>query len=167
MKKKDGRTRWTVDFRELNRVTEGDSFPSPSLESLLQEIPTDAQIFSTLDASQAYLSVPVHPDSRKFTAFVTPFGLFQFKKTPFGLLNAGAAFNKVAEAVRQQVDRPTYSVYVDDSLAATKTLDEHLELLRRILQAYQDHGLLLSPSKMNLLQTEVEFVGLRIDEKGV
>ena len=42
VKKKDGRTRWTVDFRELNRVTEGDSFPSPSLESLLQEVPTDA-----------------------------------------------------------------------------------------------------------------------------
>ena len=63
VKKKDGRTRWTVDFRELNKVTEGDSFPSPSLEGLLQEIPTDAKVFSTLDTSQAYLSVPVHPDS--------------------------------------------------------------------------------------------------------
>merc|ERR1711973_481748 len=150
VKKKDGRTRWTVDFRALNQVTEGDSFASPSLEGLLQEVPTDVRIFSTLDASQAYLSVPVHPDSRKFTAFITPWGLFQFKKTPFGLLNAGAAFNKVAEAVRQQVDRPTYNVYVDDSLAATKTVDEHLELLRRILQACRDHGLLLSPSKTTL-----------------
>merc|ERR1711973_683380 len=163
VKKKDGRTRWTVDFRALNQVTEGDSFPSPSLEGLLQEVPTDACIFSTLDASQAYLSVPVHPESRKFTAFITPYGLFQFKKKTFGLLNAGAAFNKVAEAVRQQVDRPLYSVYVDDSLAATKTVDEHLELLRRILQACKDHGLLLSPAKTALFQEEVEFVGLRIN----
>merc|ERR1711973_187282 len=167
VKKKDGRTRWTVDFRALNRVTEGDSFPSPSLEGLLKPLPTDACIFSTLDASQAYLSVPVHPDSRKFTAFVTPFGLYQFKKTPFGLLNAGAAFNKVAEAVREQVDSPTYSVYVDDSLAATKTVDEHLEFLRRILQACRDHGLLLSPSKTILFQEEVEFVGLRINREGI
>merc|ERR1711973_16067 len=167
VKKKEGRTRWTVDFRALNQVTEGDSFPSPSLEGLLQEVPTDAHIFSTLDASQAYLSVPVHPESRKFTAFITPYGLFQFKKTPFGLLNAGAALNKVAEAVRQQVDRPEYSVYVDDSLAATKTVDEHLELLRRILQACKDHGLLLSPSKTALFQEEVEFVGLRINREGV
>ena len=119
VKKKDVKTRWTVDYRELNKVTEGDSFPSSSLEGLLQNVPTDAKIFSTLDASQVYLSVPVYPDSRKFTAFVTPLGLFQFKKRLFGLLNAGAAFNKVAETVRQQVDRPAYSVYVDDSLATT------------------------------------------------
>ena len=93
VKKKDGRTRWCVDYRQVNARTVGDSFPSPTVEEILAEVRDGDRVFSTLDASQAYLSVPLDEESMEITAFVTPFGLFEFTRTSFGLLNAGVRYN--------------------------------------------------------------------------
>ena len=63
VKKKDGRTRWCVDYRQVNARTVGDSFPSPTVEEILAGVGDGSRIFSTLDASQAYLSVPLDEES--------------------------------------------------------------------------------------------------------
>merc|ERR1711973_897296 len=55
VKKKDGRTRWCVDYRQVNARTVGDSFPSPTVEEILAGVGDGSRIFSTLDASQALL----------------------------------------------------------------------------------------------------------------
>ena len=74
----------------------GNSFPSLTKEEILAGVRNGDWIFSTLDASQAYLSVPLDEESMEITAFVTPFGLFEFTCMSFGLLNAGASYNRVA-----------------------------------------------------------------------
>ena len=63
VKKKDGRTRWCVDYRQVNARTVGDSFPSPTVEEILAGVGDGNRVFSTLDASQAYLSVPLDEES--------------------------------------------------------------------------------------------------------
>ena len=73
--KKDGETRWAVDFRALNAVTIADSFPVPSMSEVLMDL-AGAEYFSSLDAAQAFHNIPVKKESQALTAFITAFGTF-------------------------------------------------------------------------------------------
>ena len=58
VKKKDDRRRWCINFRILNAQTVGDSYLVPTVEEIMKTLKDKDKDFSTLDASQAYLSVP-------------------------------------------------------------------------------------------------------------
>ena len=109
-------------------------------------------MFSTLDASQAYLSIPLAETLREYMAFLTPMGLFEFNRTAFGLLNAGARYNRVAHDAEVEAGDGCQN-YVDDTLGRSKDEEEHLDLLRRIFQSYRLHSLLIHPAKTRLYQS--------------
>jgi hypothetical protein len=69
--------RWCVDYRLLNKKTVKDAYPLSSIETNLHKL-QGAKIFSTLDSEGAYHSIEIHPESREYTAFTTPFGQYQF-----------------------------------------------------------------------------------------
>ncbi len=81
VKKKDGRTRFCVDYRNLNSVTMADAYPLTSIRSNL-EVLKGAKVFSVLDVASAYHHIEVDPDSRDFTAFASPFGSFRYRRMP-------------------------------------------------------------------------------------
>ncbi|GFO08793.1 polyprotein [Plakobranchus ocellatus] len=89
VKKKDGSMRLCIDFRKLNAVTVFDAENIPRQEDLFNQL-SHATIFSSCDLCKAYWQVPLHPDSRKYTAFQTPLGLMQWVRMPFGLVTAPA-----------------------------------------------------------------------------
>ena len=45
----------------------------------------DAKFFTTIDMVSGYHQIEVAPEDRRKTAFVSPFGLFQYCRLPFGL----------------------------------------------------------------------------------
>ena len=81
--KPNGKVRWCVDYRQLNKMTIADSYPLPNIQENLERL-SGGKIFSTLDASQAYHTIKVAEDSKKALAFITPFGLYTFNRMPFG-----------------------------------------------------------------------------------
>ena len=87
----------------------------------------------TLDMASGYWQIRVHPDSQEKTAFVTPQGLYEFQVMPFGLCNAPAVYQRLMQHVLQgfnpQEGPDFMSVYLDDVLIFSETLDEHLEHL--------------------------------------
>ena len=85
--KKDGSTRFCVDYRQLNSVTVKDAYPVPRIDDSLRLL-GNQQWFSTM--ASGYWQVAMSPDAKRKAAFVTHEGLYQFRVMPFGLCNAPA-----------------------------------------------------------------------------
>jgi len=166
VRKKDGSVRWCVDFRRLNSLTVPDATPVPSIESQLLTM-GGSKIFSTLDASQAYMALPIDPESRPLTAFCSKFGLFQFARMAFGLRNAGSKFNSMSLDMKEDVDEEGVSNYLDDWLGHSATFEEHMIILEKLFQVHRLYGILLNPSKTFLFQEEVTFLGFKVSQKGI
>ena len=91
VKKKDGTTRFCVDYRKLNDVTRKDVYPLPHIRGTLDAL-SGAKILTTLDLASGYWQVEVNDADREKTAFATRHGLFEFQVMPFGLCNAPGTF---------------------------------------------------------------------------
>ena len=147
--KKNGKTRWCVDYRRLNEITIKDSFPLPQIEDNLARL-AHSRIFSGIDGTGAYHVVTVREQDRPKTAFSTPWGLYQFKQMPFGLCNAPATYCRLVQKVLAGIPLSVAIPYLDDTCIHSKTLDEHLEGLRRVFEAHRRAGLTLQPEKCQL-----------------
>lgn len=91
VRKKNGKIRLCVDFRNLNKCSRKDNYPLPNIEHLLQKVP-GARVMSFLDGFSGYNQIVVHPEDQKKTTFTTPWGTFMYSKMSFGLMNVGATF---------------------------------------------------------------------------
>ncbi len=74
----------------------------------------------------------VNENLQDITAFVTPWGLYQFNVMPFGLINAPATFQRLMNYVLHDYLNDFIVVYLDDILVYSDTFEEHLAHLRKV-----------------------------------
>ena len=157
---------WRVcgDYRRLNAMTTDDQYPVRTLQDFTSEL-SGKSFFSKIDLMKGYHQIPVaDPDIRK-TAVITPFGLFIFPRTPFGLKNAGQDFQRLMDEILGDI--PRVFVYIDDILVASETQQQHLEDLENVFKTLSANGMVIQRTKCVLGKPSLEFLGYCVDEKGI
>ncbi len=154
--KKDGSWRPCGDFRRLNLVTEPDVYPLPNMLDFADRL-SGCTVFSKIDLRKGYWQVPVRPEDRPKTAVITPFGLFEFLRMPFGLRNAGSSFQRMMDRVFAGL--PFAYCYLDDLRIASPDFTSHQQHLRAVFERLRLFGLVIILEKCVFAVDSFQFLG--------
>ena len=155
--KSDGSVRVCVDFRRLNELTISDPYYMVTLEEILERV-GNSSVVSKLDLCKGFYQIEVEEASMEKTAFITPFGKFQFTRMPFGLKNAPAVFQRTMEVVLNQCYE--YSApYIDDIVVFSKRGAEHSQHLRKVFNELRKFGLTVKEAKCEFGKLRLEYLG--------
>jgi hypothetical protein len=135
--KPDGTWRPCGNYRRLNLATTPDTYPLPNIQDLSSRL-HGCSIFSKLDLRKGYYQIPVQEGDIHKTAVITPFGLWEFLRMPFGLRNAGQSFQSFMDEVLSGLDFAF--CYLDDILIGSSSTEEHMQHLHLVLQRLQEYG---------------------------
>lgn len=164
--KKDGGLRICTDFRWLNARTLKDAHPLPHQADCLAALGGNA-VFSTMDLTSGFYNVPMCEDHKKYTAFTTPVGLYEYNRMPQGLCNSPASFMRMMLSIFGSLNFTSLLCYLDDLLVFAPTEEEALNRLQVVFGKLRDNNLKLSPKKCHLLMRSVRFLGHVVDQSGV
>lgn len=170
--KSDRSVRLCLDARRINRVILPMRDSSPPLDELLSRF-GGKSFFTSLDFTSGYWQVPLHPNVRKYTAFVYNGRTYHFCVVPFGLNISNTAFGHALEAVLNIYlhgslnDANDLHVYVDDLLISSKSFPEHLQQLRHIFHKILLSGMTLKLPKCEFIRQNIKFLGHIISPKGI
>lgn len=129
VRKKDGSPRVCIDYRKINQKVIKDRYPLPLIEDQLDRL-QDAKYYSTIDLKNGFFHVMVEEESRKYTAFVTHNGQYQFLRVPFGHCNSPSVFQRFINVIyRDLTNDGTALTYLDDLIIPSKTEEEGVSKL--------------------------------------
>ena len=163
-KKDSGKFRLVGDYRNLNRQTIPDLYPTPSVQSLLHHV-SGASIFSKIDFVKAYHQIPLAPAARKKTATICPLRLFEYNIMPFGLRNASATFQRFIDGVCHGM--PYVLACVDDIIVFSKNKLEHKQPVLQLFQRLNEFEISINVSKCEFGKHQIMFLGHLISHDGI
>jgi hypothetical protein len=166
IRKKDGSWRLCIDYRQLNKATIKNQYPLPRIDDLFDQM-KGATVFSKIDLRSGYHQLWIKEDDIPKTAFKTRFGHYEFTVLPFGLTNAPGVFMSLMnEVFRENLDK-FVQVFIDDILIYSRTMEEHDEHLRLVLQCLREHKLYGKLSKCSFYQSRIHYLGHVISGEGI
>ncbi|KAL1248013.1 hypothetical protein QQF64_023389 [Cirrhinus molitorella] len=150
--KKSGDLRICVDYRWLNARTTKDAHPLPHQADCLAALGGNA-IFSAMDLTSGFYNIEMAEEDKKFTAFTTPMGLYEFNRLPQGLCNSPASFMRLMMHIFGDQNFLTILCYLDDLLVFAPNESVALKRLELVFSRLRSHGLKLA-QKMPLVTSE-------------
>lgn len=165
--------RMCVDYRKLNRKLIPDRFPLPRIEDIFDNLGR-SKYFSIMDLKSGFHQIPLAPSSRKYTAFSTDGGMYQYTAMPFGLSIAPSSFSRMMALAFSGLSPEHCFTYMDDLIVMGFSEQNHIENLRKVFETCRKCCLKLNPEKCQFFKTEVSFLGhvctnegLRADPKKI
>ena len=136
----------------------------PYIEEKLDSL-QGSNIFTTLDLISGNWKFNMEENSKKYTAFVSHRGLYEFKKLPFGLCGAGSTFQRAMSEML--ADHKNSSAYIDDILTHSKSFDQHLKDLEKVFMCLRKENLKVKTKKCRIGFQETKFLGFIISKDGL
>lgn len=164
--KKNGDLRICTDFRWLNKRTLKDAHPLPHQADCLAALGGNS-LFSTMDLTSGFYNMPLHEEDRKYSAFTTPMGLYEYNRLPQGLCNSPGSFMRMMMSIFGDQNYLSLLCYLDDLLVFAPDEESALLRLKMVFERLRSHNLKLAPKKCFFLRRSVRFLGHIVDEKGV
>lgn len=148
-------------------MTVKNRYPLPLISEIVDKL-SGARYFTKFDVCWGYNNVRIREGDEWKAAFITNRGLYEPLVMFFGLTNSPATFqNMMNDLFRDLVGKGVVIVYMDDILIFTKTLEEHREVTRQVLDILKSNNLSLKPEKCEWEQKKIVYLGLVISEDGV
>jgi hypothetical protein len=116
------------------------------MEHLLQRV-TGAGMMSMLDGFSGYNQVLLKREDQLKTTFTTPWGTFMYLRMPFGLMNAGATFQRAMDFAFRDLIQKIIEIYQDDLTVVSKERKDHISHLRIVFERCRKYGISLNPKK--------------------
>ena len=167
--------RLCVDFRKVNKLqqevisagkTKGQIsiHPLPKIDEMYVKL-KGAKVFSTIDLRSGYHHIALGKSSRAKTAFVTPFGKYEFLMVPFGLAQAPAYFQLLMAKVLKGLKFAM--TYLDDIIIFSENESQHLEHLETVFSCLREAGLKMKWSKCDFFKSKIHYLGHLISPEGI
>jgi hypothetical protein len=156
-RKKNGEIRLCVDFQNLNRSSLKDNYPLTKMDHVLERV-VGANQMSMIDGFSGYNQIAMNEQDREKTAFTTPWGTFMYDKMSFGLMNAGATFQRAMDIAFVGERDKFIVIYLDD--LTVFHLKQTFEKCRR-------YGLSLNPKKSHFAMQEGKLLGHIVSKDGI
>jgi transposase InsO family protein len=152
-----------LDPRPLNQVLPDDNHPVPLISDIIQQLGGHA-IYSTIDLTQAYHRLPVHPNHQSLTAFMHRGTQYMFQRAPFGLKPLTSLFQRGMSRILG--DLSFVLVFVDDIVVFSKNREEHAEHVKCVIQRLTEAKLIINTEKSHFFATQIVLLGFVIDLHG-
>ena len=166
VRKKSGKLRMTVDYRQPNRRVIPDAYQIPKVEELFNSM-HGSKFFTVVDLKGAFFQVPLREEDRKYSAFNTPFGLYEFERMPQGLKSSPAQMQRVVEKCLGDCSLKEAVAYIDDIVIHAPTREECIERTIKVLGRVRDFGLKLERDKCHFLYSTISHLGHELSGEGI
>ena len=144
----------------LNKIIDPDQYCVPRLEEILEKV-SSCKVFSVLDLSDAYLQIPLSPESQLYTCVATHVGYFAYKSLQFGISAAPLIFQEVIDKVLKGI--PNVAAYQDDIIIGGCDKNEHDRILQQVKQRLKTFNFIINEAKSQIRKERVRFLGFIID----
>ena len=162
--KHDGTPRRVVDFQAVNDHCPRQTHHTQSPWQIASSVPPNT-VKTTLDAWHGYHSVPIHPQDRHITTFITKEGRFQYRTTPQGLLSAGDGYTQRFDEFVGSF--PNHLKCVDDSIIWGEDIASNFFATCSFLDKCSAAGIVFNQHKFVFAREEVDFLGFCIGTQGI
>ncbi|KAL8116987.1 hypothetical protein AgCh_023241 [Apium graveolens] len=146
VKKANGKWRMCVDFTDLNDACPKGCFPLPRKDTLIDATAGHAML-SFMDGFSGYNQIKMQKGDIPKVSFITDFGVYCYLVMAFGLKNAGATYQRLANKIFKDLIGKTMEVYVDDMLVKSLVKTDHITHLREAFEVLRYHKMMLNPTK--------------------
>ena len=165
--KTSGSWRPVIDLSLLNHFVDVSHFRMETIQSVLLSV-RQGDWMASIDLREAYLQVPVHPESRRFLRFVAHGRGYQFTAPCFGLSTAPQVFTQVMAPVSAILHSLGIRMrrYLDDWLVQASSREDLLRDLGVVLSLCRELGIVVNPEKSNFSPSQVvQYLGVIIDAR--
>lgn len=143
------------------------NYPLPLISELIDKL-KGAHVFTKLDLQWGFNNVQIKEGDEWKAAFKMNRGMFEPLVMFFRLKNSPATFQMMMnELLKEHIDNRTVIVYMDNILIFMTTVEENIEIMKKVLEILQDNDLFLKPERCSFNQTKINYLGLIISKNGV